>query len=50
MAAFVDKARKETKTDIARNLLRMNMSFDQIIAATGLTREEVEALVDSQIN
>jgi predicted transposase/invertase (TIGR01784 family) len=30
--------------DIARNLLGMNMPLDQIVTATGLTREEVEGL------
>jgi predicted transposase/invertase (TIGR01784 family) len=29
---------------IARNLLGMNMPLDQIVTATGLTREEVENL------
>jgi predicted transposase/invertase (TIGR01784 family) len=29
---------------IARNLLRMNMPLDQIVTATGLTREEAENL------
>ena len=33
--------------DVARNLLKMNMPLEQIIAATGLTRVEVEALRDS---
>ena len=29
---------------IARNLLAMNMPFDQVVTATGLTHEEVENL------
>ena len=32
------------KLAIARNLLGMNMPLDQIVTATGLTREEVEKL------
>ena len=31
---------------IARNLLGMNMPLDQIVTATGLTRDEVESLSD----
>jgi predicted transposase/invertase (TIGR01784 family) len=34
----------EGRTDVARNLLKMNMPIEQIIDATGLTRDEVEAL------
>ena len=34
----------ERATEIAKNLLKMNFSIEQIITATGLTREEVEAL------
>jgi predicted transposase/invertase (TIGR01784 family) len=33
-----------TEREIARNLLGMNMPLDQIVTATGLTREEVENL------
>ena len=35
---------KQAKFDIAKNLLRMDMSLDQISKATGLTLEEVENL------
>ena len=35
-------ARKEAIIEIAENLLEMNMALDQIVTATGLTREEVE--------
>jgi len=38
------KGRTEKAVEIARNLLKMNMPIEQIIAATGLTREEVESL------
>ena len=38
------RGRKESALSIARNLLGMNMPLDQIITATGLTREEVENL------
>ena len=37
-------AKNEEKTDIARNLMKMNMPIEQISTATGLTRAEVEAL------
>jgi predicted transposase/invertase (TIGR01784 family) len=44
-------ARKEGETtkafDIAKNLLGMSLPLNQIIAATGLTREEVESLRNS---
>ncbi|MBD5168930.1 MAG: hypothetical protein HDT20_02215 [Oscillibacter sp.] len=32
----------ERNIEIARNLLKINLSLDQIAAATGLTGEEVE--------
>jgi predicted transposase/invertase (TIGR01784 family) len=35
---------KEAKIEIAKNLLKMSLPFHQIIAATGLTREEIESL------
>ena len=35
------------KADVARNLLGLNIPLEQIIAATGLTRTEVEALRDT---
>jgi hypothetical protein len=35
---------KQRDFEIAENLLRMNLSLEQIIVATGLTREEVENL------
>ena len=37
-------AEQKTKQGIAHNLLAMDIPFDKIIAATGLTREEVESL------
>ncbi len=36
--------KEEGKLEIARNLLKMNMSLEQIVNATGLTRQEVERL------
>ncbi|MCL1995625.1 MAG: hypothetical protein FWG63_05410, partial [Defluviitaleaceae bacterium] len=39
-----EENREEKAFEIARNLLRMNLSLEQIIAATGLTHEEVESL------
>jgi predicted transposase/invertase (TIGR01784 family) len=52
LATAEDRGRQEGLRDgwrdgalaIARNLLGMNMSLDQIVTATGLTREEVENL------
>jgi predicted transposase/invertase (TIGR01784 family) len=38
------KVRDETCIEIARNLLEMNMSHDQIAKATGLTLEEINGL------
>ena len=35
---------QEGKAEVARNLLGMNLPLDQIVAGTGLTREEVENL------
>ena len=35
-------AKQEGKIEIARNLLKMGMSLDQITQATGLTLEELE--------
>jgi len=43
------EGRAAERVDVARNLLKMNMPLEQIIAATGLTRVEVEALRDSDI-
>ena len=41
---MVGGARKGAIIEIAENLLGMNMPLDQILTATGLTREEVETL------
>ena len=38
------KARTEGITEVARNLLGMDLPIDQIVTATGLTHEEVEKL------
>jgi len=46
-AGLVAKWEGRKALDIARNLLRMNMPLDQIVTATGLTREEVENLRNS---
>ena len=39
-----DEGRAEEKIKVARNLLEMNMSHDQIVKATGLTLEETRKL------
>ena len=39
-----DEGRAEEKIKVARNLLEMNMSNDQIVKATGLTLEEIRKL------
>ena len=44
MATAEDRGSRERALSIARNLLGMNMPLDQIVTATGLTREEVENL------
>jgi predicted transposase/invertase (TIGR01784 family) len=48
IATAEDRGRQEGLREgafaIARNLLEMNMPLDQIVTATGLTREEVENL------
>lgn len=36
--------RKDSQIEIARNLLKMNLSIQQIAAATGLPYEEIERL------
>ena len=36
--------RDRAMTEVARNALQMNMSIDDIMKLTGLTREEVEDL------
>jgi predicted transposase/invertase (TIGR01784 family) len=38
------EARRDEKFDVARKLLSMDLSVDQIISATDLTRQEVENL------
>jgi predicted transposase/invertase (TIGR01784 family) len=43
-ASALDYAKHENSIEIAKNLLDMNMPIDNIIAATGLTHEEVETL------
>ena len=39
-----EESKEEKAFEIARNLLKMNLSLEQIVAATGLTREEAESL------
>jgi len=45
---FTDGARQEGRAEerksIARNLLKTNLPIEQIVTATGLTREEIESL------
>jgi len=38
------KAKEEGKKEVARNALQMNMSVDDIIKLTGLTRKQVEEI------
>ncbi|MDR1579822.1 MAG: hypothetical protein LBS35_05655, partial [Synergistaceae bacterium] len=44
IATAEDRGEQRKALAIARNLLGMNMPLDQIVTATGLTREEVENL------
>jgi len=44
IASMVSGARREGHIDVARNLLSMNVPFETIIKATGLTREEIKSL------
>ena len=37
-----EKGEKKKQIDIAKNLMKMNLTLEQIIEATGLTDEEVE--------
>ena len=46
MKEGMKEGRKEGALAIAQNLLRMKIPLDQIVTATGLTREEVENLSD----
>ena len=41
-------AYKNARIEIARNLINMKIPIEQIIEATGLTREEIEALRDTK--
>ena len=41
------EARNEERFIIAKNVLQMKMSIDDIIKLTGLTREEIEALANA---
>ena len=40
----VDTAYEDGKMEVAKNLKRMGFSVEQIIEATGLSREEIEKL------
>ena len=44
LAEGMEKGKAEGKLEIARNLKQMNLSVQDIIKATGLTTEEIEAL------
>lgn len=44
IATAEDRGEHKGKLEVARNLLKMNLSFNQIIEATGLTLEELESL------
>lgn len=41
----IEKGRIESKIDIAKNLLKQNVSIDIVMSATGLTEEEVKNLI-----
>ena len=41
---LLNEARKEGKKETARNLLDLDVHMEKIIKATGLTKEEIEAL------
>ncbi len=43
-AIWIESGRNESKFAVARNLIQMDIPFDKIIAATGLTRVEIESL------
>jgi predicted transposase/invertase (TIGR01784 family) len=43
-AMHVDEAERKGRTDVARNLIGMSLPIDQIVKATGLSREEIENL------
>ena len=43
-AQALHNARQEEKFEIARNMIDMGMSSDQITKATGLTQAEIESL------
>jgi len=44
IATAEDRGRKESKMEVAKNALQMNISTDDIIKLTGLTLEELESL------
>ena len=44
MTQGIAQGKKEEKKKIAKNLLKLNMSIEQIEKATGLTKEEIEKL------
>ena len=44
MTQGIAQGKKEEKKKIAKNLLKLNMSIEQIEKATGLTKEEIERL------
>ena len=40
----IEKGKKEAKTDIAKQLINKNISIEEIIEITGLTKEEIDKL------
>ena len=46
LATAEDQGKREGILTVARNLIEMNMPLDQIVTATGLSREEVENLLN----
>ena len=45
MTQGIAQGKKEEKKKIAKNLLKINMTIEQIEKATGLTKEEIERLI-----
>ena len=46
---FIEKGQREARMDIARNLADMDMNEEQIIQATGLSREEVQQATSDRL-
>ena len=40
--------RTEEKTEIAKNLIKIGINIDDIVKATGLTKDEIEKLTEDK--